>query len=133
MIANRQKYYQNQNIPFSLAMRINRICSDPKDREKYFLELKNMLEKRKYPSSIIEAAIAKSRAIPRETALRKVVRQDTQSRPVFVALYDPRTQKHWKSMVTQDKYLEEVFPKPPLVAYKRQQNIKDIIFKKETI
>ena len=32
-------------------------------------------------------------------------------------------------MVTQDKYLEEVFPKPPLVAYKRQQNIKDKIIK----
>ena len=103
---------------------------------KSFLELKNMLEKRKYPSSIIEAAIAKSRAIPRETALRKVVRQDTQSRPVFVALYDPRmpnipniTRKHWKSMITQDKYLEDVFPKPPLVAFKRQQNIKDKIIK----
>jgi len=125
-----------KNIPFSLALRINRICSEEEDREKGYLDLKNMLRERNYPTGIIEGAIAKSRAIPRETALKQSVRQDSTDRPVFVALFDPRhpsipniTRKHWKSMVSQDNYLKEVFPEPPLVAYKRQANIKDKIIK----
>ena len=32
-------------------------------------------------------------------------------------------------MVTQDNYLKNVFPSPPLIAYKRQQNIKDKIIR----
>ena len=35
--------------------------------------------------------------------------------------------KHWRPMVRGDHYLEEVFPLPPLVAYKRPANIKDKI------
>ena len=53
-------------------------------------------------------------------------------RPVFAVHYDPRLpalpsiiKKHWRTMVTNDPYLKEVFPLPPLVAYKRPQNIKE--------
>ncbi len=125
-----------KNIPFSLCMRINRICSEIPAREKRFLELKEMLLERDYPESIIDAAIAKAREIPREDALRKVSRQESNSRPTFVVLYDPRlpsvqqiTQRHWRSMVSQDQYLYDVFPSPPLVAYKRQRNVKDALIR----
>ena len=33
------------------------------------------------------------------------------------------TQKHYRSMVTQDRYLQTVFPEPPLIAFRRQKNI----------
>ena len=33
--------------------------------------------------------------------------------------------KHWRSMVGQDPYLSEVFVQPPLIAYRRQRNIRD--------
>ena len=33
--------------------------------------------------------------------------------------------KHWRTMVADDHYLKEVFPLPPLVAYKRPPDIKD--------
>ena len=46
--------------------------------------------------------------------------------------YDPRLPvvgpimaKHWRSMITQDQYLKEVFEEPPLTAYKRQRNVRD--------
>ena len=45
--------------------------------------------------------------------------------------FDPRlpsipdiVKKHWRSM-TQDPRLKEIFPEPPLVAYKRPPNIRD--------
>ena len=68
-------------------------------------------------------------------ALEKVVRSKTTQRSVFAITYDPRlpsiskvVQKHWRSMI-QDPYLKDVFPLPPLVAYKRQPNIKDNIIR----
>ena len=53
-----------KNVPFSLALRINRICSDPSDTEKAYNELKGMLIRRQYPEKIIDEAITRSRAIP---------------------------------------------------------------------
>ena len=57
------------SIPFSLAMRINRICSEEEDRQFRFQELKEMLLSREYVKGVIDAAIAKARAIPRTQAL----------------------------------------------------------------
>ena len=120
-----------QNIPYSLALRIVRICSFKEDREKRFLELKNLLLSRDYKPKIIDSAIERARNVPRNEALKKVNKEKTSSRPVFVMHFDPRLpsipaiiQKHWRTM-TQDPRLKEVFPAPPLVAYKRPQNIKE--------
>ena len=125
-----------ENIPLSLAIRINRICSEEHNREIRFQELKEMLIEREYTPGIIDAAIAKARATPRAMALGRVPRHETTDRPVYVALYDPRlpliskiTQKHHRSMVCRDQYLKDVFPLPPLIAYKRQKNIKETIIR----
>ena len=37
------------------------------------------------------------------------------------------TPKHWRSMVFADPHLREVFPQPPLLAYKRQPNLIDLL------
>ena len=79
------------NIPFSLALRIVRICSDPEDREQRFSELRSMLLARDYKSKIIDSCIEKARQIPRQEALNKVVRdKNNPDRMVFVIHYDPR-------------------------------------------
>ena len=90
-----------------------------------------MLLEREYPPGVVDAAIAQARAIPRSVALRRVSRQPTNNRPVFVACYDPRlpslpkiTTKHWRSMTGEDSYLESAFAEPPLPSYRRQKNIR---------
>ena len=117
-----------KSIPFSLSMRINRICCEEETREQRFMEMKHMLIDRDYPRGVIDGAIAKARAIPRQQALKRVPRQHTTSRPTFVVAYDPRlpsisniTTKHWRAMVYQEDVLGTVFPKPPLVSYRRQK------------
>ena len=60
-----------KSIPFSLALRINRICSIPETRNKRLQELKDFLIARKYKSSLIDAAIRRATAIPRAIALKK--------------------------------------------------------------
>ena len=112
-------------------MRIVRICARKEDREKRFEELRDLLLARDYRHKIIESAIQKARNIPRPEALRSVTREKTTTRPVFVINFDPRlpsiptiVKKHWRTMV-QDPRLKEIFPEPPLVAYKRPPNIKE--------
>ena len=64
-----------KNIPFSLALRIIRICSEKVDRDKRLAELREMLLSRDYPVGIINAAINRALAIPREEAIKCVVRK----------------------------------------------------------
>ena len=124
------------SIPFSLGMRINRVCSETENRDLRLQEMKEMLLERDYTPGIIDAAISRTKAISRDQALKLVLRQPTQQRPTFVVSYDPRlpsipsvTKKHWRSMVTQDKYLERVFPEPPLIAFKRQKNLRETLIR----
>ena len=132
-----QPYSNIENIPVSLAIRILRICTEADARERRFSELKEMLLDRNYPEGIINAAIHKARSIPRNIAIRKVVRENnTKRRPIFVISWDPRlpslstmTMKHWRSMTSQDPTMQEVFPEPPLVAYKRQKNLGDFLIR----
>ena len=118
-------------IPHSLALRIVRICSNPNQRDIRMEEMKLRLEQRGYPEQLLENAIRKAKRVPRSAALKKVKTCKTEKRPVFVTTYDPRLPpvstiqaKHWRSMVSRNKYLAQVFPSPPLTAYRRQPNLK---------
>ena len=123
-----------QSIPYSLSTRINRICMEEATRDMRFQELKEMLLAREYTPGVIDSAIAKARAIPRHVALRRVPRQENTNIPAFVVCFDPRlpsipklTQKHCRSMVAEEIYLESFFPEPPLISYRRQHNIREKI------
>ena len=125
-----------KNIPFSLCLRIVRICSKTEYRDKQFLKLKELMLSRGYSDRMIDSAIERARTIPRHVALRKVFKKDKDKRPIFVTTYDPRLPniqniqaKHWRSMTCQDPYLKEVFKAPPLTAFKRQKNIRDHIIR----
>ena len=96
------------------------------------MKLTELMVNRGYSERTLKAAIERARRIPRHIALRRVARRQTEKRPVFALTYDPRLPaiqsiqaKHWRSMVSQDPYLSEVFSQPPLTAYKRQKNIRD--------
>ena len=117
-------------------MRINRICSKPETRERRYSELKEMLLERKYRSGMVDSALNKARGISREVALQPVARYKTNRRPVCVVSWEPRLpsipaiqNKHWRTMVSYNPYLKEVFPEPPLIAFKRQKNIRDCLIR----
>ena len=122
------------NIPYSLALRIVRICSETHDRDKRLDELKILLLSRNYRLGMINAAIEKAKSVSRIQALTRVEKSEVARRPVFVVHYDPRlpsvtkiVKKHWRTMISTDPHLREVYPLPPLVAYRRPPNIKDKI------
>ena len=123
------------NIPYSLSLRIVRICSEPASRDQRLDELKNMLIERGYKTKIIDAAIEKAKKVTRHEALKRVVRTKSTDRPVFVATHDPRLpslpkilKKHHK-ILTKTPHMASIYPLPPMVAFKRPKNIKDILIK----
>ena len=69
-----------KSIPFSLALRITRICTNPDTREKHFGELKKMLLDRHYKSSMIDSSIRRARQIPRDKALQRVAKPNNNKR-----------------------------------------------------
>ena len=125
-----------KSIPFSLSLRIIRICTKPERRDKRLEELKQLLLARNYPENLVDRSIEKARKVPRKVALMKVKKKITEKRPIFALKYDPRipsiqpmVAKHWRSMKFQDKHLSECFAQPPLIAFKRQTNIRDFLIK----
>ena len=113
------------NIPFSIALRIVRICTEEDQREQRFDELKQFLIDREYKPSMIDSAITKARSIPRKEALKNTAARNKQTRrPVLAVTWDPRLPpipsiqlKHWRSMRSQDTMLAKAFKEPPLTAY----------------
>ena len=123
------------NIPFSIALRIVRICTEEDQREQRFDELKQFLIDREYKPGMIDSAITNARSIPRKEALKNTSSRSKQTRrPVLAVTWDPRLPpipsiqlKHWRSMRSQDTMLAEAFKEPPLTAYRRQKNVRDFL------
>ena len=129
-----------KNIPFSLSLRIVRICTDYNKRKERLVELKSLLKARGYSDRSIDSAIERALKIPRDPALKWVNKERENKRPVMAVTYDPRLPsippimaKHWRSMIVQDQYLKDVFEEPPLTAFKRQRNIRDHIIRAKVV
>ena len=66
------------------------IITITKNREKQFIKLKDLLQSRGYSERMIESALDRARGIPRNVALRRVLKKQEDKRPVFALTYDPR-------------------------------------------
>ena len=120
------------NIPYSLALRLVRICSQKENLKIRLEELKVMLLSRNYRKNIVNAAIDKALNTPRIEALKKVVKNKT-DRVIFAVTYHPMLPsistilaKHWKSMTRNPDTLK-AFPQPPMVAYRQPPNLKKML------
>ena len=71
------------NIPFSLALRIKRVCMKTVDQETRFSELKQMLKERKYSDAMVDAAIWRAKLYQRKKPLIKWMIQTSPTRYLF--------------------------------------------------
>ena len=79
----------SNNIPYSLAYIIVRICSKTELRDKQFLKLRDFIFSRDYNSSIVDSAKVRAKAIPREVALKKVEKKEKPDRVIFSISLNP--------------------------------------------
>ena len=119
-----------KNIPYNLCNRLLRICSNRETLKIRLDELKILLLTREYRERSVDEAIQRVLKMNREEALQYKPKKEN-NRTISVLTYNPALpsvskilQKHWRVM-TQDPYLKEVFPQPPMVAFRRAKNLKD--------
>ena len=118
-----------RSVPYSLALRLLRICSDTKDLETRFKELEEMLLSRNYNKNIIKNAIKNVAKLDRTEILKRANKPKT-DRIVLAVTYHPKLpsisniiKKHWQTM-TKDPVAKEIFPKPPMMAFRQPPNLK---------
>ena len=121
-----------KNIPYSLALRLVRICSEKSVLDGRFKELKEMLLSRDYNKNVVKAAIDKASKVERKEALKRVEKVKS-DRSVFAITYNPMLPsvtkvvgKHWRFM-SKNKHIKEIFPLPPMIAYKQSSNLKNML------
>ena len=67
-----------QNIPFSLGLRIVRICTNQQARDKRLEELKVLLLERGYNDQAVSRALDKAKRVPRHQALKRTTKKQEQ-------------------------------------------------------
>ena len=118
------------NIPYSLSLRLKRICSDHTDFLNQLDILKENLMSRGYKCNYILKAFDKVVNIERSVALQKTQKKIV-NRPVLPLQYDPRLPnitnilfRFWKVMI-QNPVLKSTFPQAPMVCWKRPKNLRE--------
>ena len=122
------------NIPYSLALRLKRICSDNLDFLNQLDVLKNTLMSRGYKCNYIMKAFDRVINIERSVALQKIEKKIVK-RCVLPLQYDPRLPnisnilyRLWKVMI-QNPRLKKIFPSPPMVCWKRPRNLREFLIR----
>ena len=123
------------NIPFSLGYRLLRICSQEATFKQRLEELRQDLFSRNYSAKIIDDAFKRVIAIPREDALKKVVKKSNERECLAITFHPglPSVAKvlrrHHEVMLEEDVTMKSVFPAPSLVCYKRHKNLRDMLIR----
>ena len=121
-----------KNIPYSLALRVRRICSDDKTFELRTSQLSDHLTKRGYRQNNISSAIEKVKHKSRSDLLSHKEKDSREVLP-FVATYHPELPKirqiidnHW-STITSSVTHSIIFPNKPIVSFCRPKSHRDFL------
>ena len=123
------------SIPFSQFMRVKRICSEEKD---FDFESKKMAEhfyKQGYPKQIVEKQRQKVKCIKREELLQVKPPKEKSDRIVMPICYHQKNVAVVKVLkrnfpiLQNDDEVCDIFEEMPMVAYRRDRNLKDILVK----
>ena len=128
-------FHQKKNLPYALALRIRRICSDKENFRQHCLTLTNHLRMRGYKLGLIKDGIRKAAALTREEVLRPkdVEATTSDSRVIFSTTYNPivpdlkNKLKQLHPVLLSSERCKKIFPDPPLLAYRRNRNLNDML------
>ena len=122
-----------KSIPYSLALRIRRICSEHGDFHKRLYQLDGYLRNCGYPPKHIKSAFVEVKSLSRLDTLK--YRDTTQCRRVtFPIHFHPNLRNlsqtlldKYQNVLLRDPSNKKVFKEPPMVAYRRPPNLRDLI------
>ena len=124
------------SIPFSQFLRLRRLCSSDSDFELRAREMSNFFISQGYDERCVSRGLERARSIPRSNALNSQhsdVASTNSDRPVLAITYHPHNipvkniiMRNFH-ILQSDTELKELFPARPLVAYRRDTNLRDLL------
>ena len=125
-------YHSKRSIPYSQALRLNRICSEVSFFDKRCNQLETWLIERGYNDKLVRDQILKARKHKRDDLLDKQkIKADPKLtlnityHPAYANLKDHLKKIH--ILLAHDKEHSKVFPSPPIVGFKRGKSLKDFL------
>ena len=122
------------SIPYSQFLRLRRICSREQDFDHEAQRMCNFFTARQYPGEVVQTALERVRSTSRTEALTpKETVGECDDRMVAVIPYHPHNIPVCKilrenfTFLQQDPELKQVFTKPPLIAFQRSKNLRDML------
>jgi hypothetical protein len=118
-----------RSIPYSLAVRGNRIPNTAQSKSKYIDSLKSAFSSRGYPKQLVDNQI--NRAINNPTT-KNPNNNDPPVRP-FITIYHPKLEKEIRQMLQYAQPIlatpetSHLLPKAPPVAFRQPPNFKAIL------
>jgi len=127
-------FHCKKAIPYSQALRLNRICSEGKDFDKRCNDLESWLKSRGYSDKLVRNQILRARKFSRNDLLNKESKRDTkEGRLILNITYHPALSK-LKSILSKihillscDREHKEVFNDTPIVGFKNGKSLKQFL------
>ena len=123
-----------QAIPYSQFLRLRQICSNDNDFNNKAEEIRSFFSKRGYPEQRLNDDLQRLVTISRDAALNPTrLGETTDSRVPLVLTYHPFNTGIRKilldnfNILSMDPETCGIFPEPPLVSYRRDRNLRDIL------
>uniref|UniRef100_K7G6Y6 Reverse transcriptase domain-containing protein n=1 Tax=Pelodiscus sinensis TaxID=13735 RepID=K7G6Y6_PELSI len=124
--------HTTRSIVYSQALRYNRICSNPTDRDQKLQDLYQAFINLNYPPRETKKQIERARRIPRNHLLQDRPKK-TNNRTPLVITYNPQLKpvqhiiNKLQPILEQDTILKEALGDRPIVSYRQPPNLKMIL------
>ena len=125
--------HTERTIPFSLALRLRRICSTDTFFDQRCKELIAYLVKRGYNQSFLTKEINRVRCIPRHETLKPREENSNANRVPFDITFNPAlpnpasTVRKHLGILQSSNHCKQTFSSPPVLAYKRSASLRDLL------
>ena len=126
--------HTKKSIPYSLALRLRRICSKDEFFDTRSSELERYLTKRGYKNNFVKSQISRAKSIPRNDTLKEnspeIKKPD---RVPFITTYNPalpnihKVLRQKQPILHSTERLHDIFKEAPVVAYRRSPNLRDLL------
>ena len=125
------------SIPYGLGIRVKRICSDTSSYNEHRKGIKSQLCKRGYSGEFVEKELRKVDNLDRNQLLKYRAKNKENERVPLVLTYSKGLpsvryiiKKNLATLYKSDR-MKNVFQKPPILAFRRDKNLKDILVHKK--
>ena len=130
-IPSSDPYHCKKSIPYSQALRLNRICSNNAFFDQRCNELEHWLHERGYSERVVRQEILKARKIPRNELLQKEHNHPEENKLTLNITYYHAFQntktilEELQILLAPDKEHQKVFPNVPIVGFRNGKSLKD--------